>query len=152
MDRKTRLGQHSLPVEDPFDLQHDLSRVLRPAGALDIQEEFIRACIAMGEGKRWDAIVEAKNPERFAPIEEFDLFEDLRKKSSSEVAELLKENASAIEALDERMSALIEERKHNVRMSRALRGTIEDTSDLRNELRTIVRTLRPRSKQMDELQ
>jgi hypothetical protein len=106
----------------------------------------------MGEGKRWDAIVEAKNPERFAPVEEFDLFEDLRKKSASEVAELVNENASAIEALDERMNALIEERKHNVRMSRALRGTIEDTTDLRNELRTIVRTLRPRSKQMDELQ
>lgn len=152
MDRKTRLGQHSLPVEDPFDLQHDLSRVLRPDGALDIQEEFIRACIAMGDGKRWDSIVEAKNPERFAPVEEFDLFEDLRKKSTGEVAELLKENATAMEALDERMGALIEERKHNVRMSRALRGTIEDTTDLRNELRTIVRSLRPRSKQMDELQ
>lgn len=152
MEKKTRLGQHSLPIEDPFDLKHDLSRVLRPAGALDIQEEFIRACLAMGDGGRWDSIVEAKNPERFVPVAEFDLFEDLRKKSKEEVAALLSENATAIEALDERMNALTEERKHNVQMSRALRGTIEDTTELRNELRTIVRTLRPRSKEMDVLQ
>jgi DNA polymerase sigma len=152
MDRKTRLGQHSLPIEDPFDLKHDLSRVLRPAGAMDIQEEFLRACIALGSGERWNLIVEAKHPERFVPVEEFDLFADLRGKTSEEVAALVKENAAAIEGLDERMTALIEERQSNVRMSKALRGTIEDTTDLRNELRTIVRTLRPRSKQMDELQ
>jgi hypothetical protein len=37
-------------------------------------------------------------------------------------------------------------------MSKRLRGTIEETSDLRKELKTIIRGLRPRSKQMDELQ
>ena len=71
MEKKTRLGQHSLPIEDPFDLKHDLSRVLRPTGALDIQEEFIRACLAMGDGNRWDSIVEAKNPERLICLKTF---------------------------------------------------------------------------------
>lgn len=152
LDRKTRLGQHSLPIEDPLDLDHDLSRVLRPSGALDIQEEFLRTCIALCEGQRWEHIVEAKRPERFLPVEEFDLFADLRTKSKDEVAALVQENTTATEALDERMTALTEERQRNVKMSRALRGKIEDTTDLRNELRTIVRTLRPRSQKMDELQ
>tara|TARA_B110000003_G_scaffold202319_1_gene201021 strand:- start:4211 stop:6391 length:2181 start_codon:yes stop_codon:yes gene_type:complete len=152
MEKRTRLGQHSLPVEDPFDLTHDLSRVLRPAGAMDIQEELLKACFAMAAGERWERITEAKYPERFAPVEEFDLFADLRDKTAVEVAALVKENSMAIEALDERITALSDERQMNVRMSKALRGTIEDTTDLRNELRTIVRELRPRSKQMDELQ
>lgn len=152
MEKRTRLGQHSLPIEDPFDLTHDLSRVLRPHGAMDIQEEFLRACLAMAKGNRWSEIVDAKHPERFTPVEEFDLFADLRTKTAVEVAALVKENATEVEALDERLTALIDERKLNVRMSKRLRGTIEETTDLRNELRTIVRSLRPRSKQMDELQ
>lgn len=152
MEKKTRLGLHSLPIEDPFDLDHDLSRVLRPAGAMDIQEEFLRTCLHLASGERWENIVDAKHPDRFLPVEEFDLFADLRTQSAVEVAALVKENTGAMEALEERMTALTEERQLNIRMSRALRGTIEETSDLRNELRTIVRTLRPRSKKMDELQ
>jgi len=152
MEKKTRLGLHSLPIEDPFDLNHDLSRVLRPAGALDVQEELLKTCMAMASGERWETIVDAKHPDRFVPVEEFDLFADLRTQSAVEVAGLVKENTTAIEALDERMTALTEERQHNIKMSRTLRGTIEETSDLRNELRTIVRTLRPRSEKMDELQ
>ena len=152
MEKRTRLGQHSLPVEDPFDLKHDLSRVLRPSGAMDIQEEFLKACLAIASGSRWSDIVNAKHPERFTPVEEFDLFADLRPKTAVEVATLVKENATELEALDERLTALIDERKLNIRMSKRLRGTIEETSDLRKELKTIIRGLRPRSKQMDELQ
>ena len=68
------------------------------------------------------------------------------------MATLVKENTTELEALDERLTALIDERKLNIRMSKRLRGTIEETSDLRKELKTIIRGLRPRSKQMDELQ
>lgn len=67
MEKKTRLGLHSLPIEDPFDLNHDLSRVLRPAGALDVQEELFKACMAMASGERWGTIVDAKHPDRFLP-------------------------------------------------------------------------------------
>ena len=38
-----RLGEHSMPIEDPFSLNHDLSRVLRPSGYLTIREEVLKA-------------------------------------------------------------------------------------------------------------
>ena len=37
-----RLGIHCLPVEDPFDHKHDLSRVLTPEGAYEIIDEIFR--------------------------------------------------------------------------------------------------------------
>ncbi|MBT60504.1 MAG: hypothetical protein CMA63_02980 [Euryarchaeota archaeon] len=151
-DARTRLGKHSFPVEDPFDHEHDLSRVLRPEGALDIQEELFSFWIGLNEGKSWKALCETKNPERFKHLEEKDLFEDLRQKPRAEVDTMLAETIKQLADLEERISVLEEERHNNIRISRALRGLIEETSDLRNEHRTIVRSLRPRSQKMDALQ
>ena len=42
-ENKLRLGKHSLPVEDPFDHLHDLSRVLRTEGVMDIRGRIFTA-------------------------------------------------------------------------------------------------------------
>lgn len=151
-DKKTRLGLHSFPVEDPFDHEHDLSRVLRPEGALDVQEELFSFWIGLNEGKSWSELCGVKNPERFKHQEERDLFEDLREKPRAEVDKMLSETNAQLAEIENRIEALEDERKNNIRISRALRGLIEETSDLRNEHRNIVRSLRPRSQKMDALQ
>ena len=149
---KTRLGLHSFPVEDPFNHEHDLSRVLRPEGAMDIQEELFRFWIGINEGKSFSELCELKNPDRIQEKEEKDLFEDLRKLPKTEIDKMLKENAVQQSDLEERIEALHAERKNNIQISQALRGHIEETSGLRKEHRTLVRSLRPRSEKMDLLQ
>ena len=152
MEGKSRLGLHSFPVEDPFNHEHDLSRVIRPEGALDIQEELFRFWIGLNEGKSLDQLCELKNPERIQVIEEKDLFEDLRTLPKSTIDTMLKENAVQHSDLEERIEALHGERQNNIKISQALRGLFEETSGLRNEHRTLVRSLRPRSEKMDLLQ
>ena len=149
---KTRLGLHSLPVEDPFNHDHDLSRVVRPEGAMDIQEELLRFWIGLNEGKSLEQLCELKNPERIQMVEEKDLFEDLRKLSKATIETMLKENEVQHSDLEERIEALHSERQNNIKISQALRGLFEETSDLRNEHRTLVRSLRPRSQKTDLLQ
>lgn len=149
---KTRLGLHSFPVEDPFNHEHDLSRVLRPDGAMDIQEELFRFWIGINEGKSFSELCELKNPERIQEMEEKDLFEDLRKLPKSDIDKMLKETESQHSDLEIRIEALHQERKNNIQISQALRGHFEETSGLRKEHRTLVRSLRPRSEKMDQLQ
>ena len=150
-DSRTRLGLHSFPVEDPFDLNHDLSRVLRPEGALDIQEEMFRFWFGLKEGKSWEQLCELKNPERRIEPEERDLFEDLRNISKEQLNQRVVKNDSKISELEQRIEALNQERQNNIDISQALRGIFEETSDLRKEHRDIVRTLKPRSQRIDEL-
>ena len=68
--------QHVMPIEDPFDHDHDLSRVLRAEGAMSIQDEFMRAIHMLSEGKSWQEICE---PIFDINEEPEDLFHDLRK-------------------------------------------------------------------------
>ena len=152
MGAKTRLGLHSFPVEDPFNHDHDLSRVIRPSGAMDIQEELFRFWIGINEGKSLEELCAFKNPERIKLIEEKDLFEDLRQLKKEEVDEKLKENETQYSEMEESLNALQSERQNNIKISQALRGHMEETSGLRKEHRTLVRSLRPRSQKMELLQ
>ena len=152
MGAKTRLGLHSFPVEDPFNHDHDLSRVIRPAGALDIQEEFFRFWIGINEGKTLEELCAFKNPDRIQLVEEKDLFEDLRQLKKEEIDEMLKENLTQHSEMEERLKALQSERQNNIKISQALRGHMEETSGLRKEPRSLVRSLRPRSQKMELLQ
>jgi len=151
MGGKTRLGLHSFPVEDPFDHSHDLSRVLRPEGALDIQEEMFRFWFGLKEGKGWEELCEFKHPERRVEIDEKDLFEDLRKLSKEDIGKKNAEIERNISELEQRIEALNQERQNNIKISQALRGIFEETSDLRNEHRQIVRGLKPRQQRIQEL-
>ena len=152
MGPKTRLGLHSFPVEDPFNHDHDLSRVVRPSGALDIQEELFRFWIGLNEGKTLQELCGLKNPERIQVAEEKDLFEDLRPLKKEEVEQMLAENLTQNAELEERLKALQNERQNNIKISQALRGHMEETSGLRKEHRALVRSLRPRSQKMELLQ
>ncbi len=149
MGSKTRLGLHSFPVEDPFNHDHDLSRVIRPAGALDIQEELFRFWIGINEGKTLEELCELKNPERIQVVEEKDLFEDLRQLKKEDIERMLNENATEYAEKEELMTALQTERQNNIKISQALRGHMEETSGLRKEHRALVRSLRPRSQKME---
>jgi hypothetical protein len=64
-----------MPIEDPFSLNHDLSRVLRPSGYLTIREEVLKAWVGMLNGAPW---AELSKKEATTEIQQFDLFEDLR--------------------------------------------------------------------------
>ena len=152
MGGKTRLGLHSFPVEDPFNHEHDLSRVLRPEGALDIQEELFRFWLELNQGKNWNELCQLKNPERFPVVEEKDLFEDLRTLAKADFELKVKANSEQLTDLEGRIEMLQQERQKNIKISQALRGLFEETSDLRNEHRKIVRSLRPRSDKMNALQ
>ena len=48
--------EHVMPIEDPFDHEHDLSRVVRAEGAMSIQNEFMRAINMLSDGKTWQEI------------------------------------------------------------------------------------------------
>ena len=45
--------EHVMPIEDPFNHEHDLSRVVRAEGAMSIQNEFMRAVQLLSEGQSW---------------------------------------------------------------------------------------------------
>ena len=44
------MGEHHLAIEDPFDPDHDLCRVVRPEGELKIKDELLRAAVLFGNG------------------------------------------------------------------------------------------------------
>ena len=51
-----RMGEHHLAVEDPFETEHDLSRVVRAEGELRIRNELLRAAMLFGSGSTWKEI------------------------------------------------------------------------------------------------
>ena len=56
-----------------------------------------------------------------------------------------------MDALDRRIDALEVERQSNLRMARAMRGVIEETSDLRKEHKAIIVGLKGRNAEIDEV-
>ena len=150
-DKIGRMGEHHLAIEDPFNTEHDLSRVVRAMGELRIRNELIRAARMIGEGATWKAICETVNPERLEHIEPEDLFFDLRDKSDHDVKNMREKVAAEMDALDKRIEALEAERLSNIKMARAMRGVIEETSDLRKEHKNVIVGLRERNKEIESL-
>ena len=85
-----RLGKFSLPVEDPFDNKHDLSRVLDVEGVFEIRDEVLRAYQLISENTDWDTITEIKYPEITPNEPKLDLFEDLRNQEDDKTRQDLK--------------------------------------------------------------
>lgn len=146
-----RMGEHHLAIEDPFDLDHDLCRVVRAAGELSIRNELLRAAVMFGNGSTWKEICETVDSERLKDMEPADIFHDLRDKSDDIVKNMLEKAQAEMKALEKRVEALDSERQSNVRMARAMRGVIEETSDLRKEHKAIIVGLRNRNKKIDEI-
>ena len=146
-----RMGEHHLAIEDPFDIDHDLCRVVRAEGELRIRNELLRAAVLFGNGSTWKEICETVDSERLKNLEPMDIFHDLRDKSNESVQSMLDKTRGEMDALDRRIDALEVERQSNLRMARAMRGVIEETSDLRKEHKTIIVGLKGRNSEIDEV-
>lgn len=150
-DRPPRVGAHHLAIEDPFDLDHDLCRVVWASGELKIRNELLRAARLFGEGQTWKAICETVDSERLAGLEPTDIFADLRTKSDDEVKQMKDVSLAESVALETRIEALESERSSAIRMAKAMRGVIEETSGLKKEHKAIIVGLKTRNKEIDSL-
>lgn len=146
-ENNLRLGKHSLPIEDPFDTLHDLSRVLRPEGAMDIREEFLRAFKILNEGGNWNKLTKTKFPELVNDSPNTDLFEDLRMMESQDVKDKLGELQSELSVLESELEIRNNERKNAIDMSKALRKNAE----LQKEENKIANTLKPRREKIEQV-
>ena len=146
-ENSVRLGKHSLPVEDPFATMHDLSRVLRPEGAMDNREEFLRAFKILSEGGDWKKLTETKFPELVNDSANTDLFEDLRALPNQDVKDMLGDLQSELSVLESEIEIRNNERKNAIEMSKALRKN----ADLQREENKIANTLKPRREKIEQL-
>ena len=103
-----------------------------------------------GENKNWAEICETVMPERFQDMEPEDLFHDLRSKSTKDVENLKSKLQGEMKATETRISALESEKKSAIRMSQAMKGAIEETSDLRSEHKKIIVGLKTRNKDISD--
>ena len=143
------MGHHHLSMEDPFDKEHDVCRVVRPEGELAIRDELLRAARMISEGKPFTEICEVILPERFKNEQPEDLFHDLRTQKEHEVKSKLDNITSEIDTLTTRIDALESERASAIRMARAMRGIIEETGDIRKKHKDTIGGIRKRGKEID---
>ena len=148
---KSRTGKHHVPIEDPFDHTHDLSRVLTAAGELSILNEILRVRFEISNGTSWDEICETINPERLADLEPEDLFHDLRNLSSSDVDNMKSKVQGELNGLETKIKALEEEKSVAIRLANAMKGVLEETSDIRSEHKSIHIGLKERSKEIRDI-
>ena len=146
-----RMGEHHLAIEDPFDLDHDLSRVVWADGEIRIRNELLRAAEMFGNGSPWKDICETVDPDRLSDMEPVDIFHDLRDKSDDIVRNMLEKTKAEIDSVDRLIDALESERQSTLRMAKAMRGVIEETSDLRKEHKSVVLGLKSRNAEIDEI-
>jgi DNA polymerase sigma len=143
-----RLGRFSLPVEDPFDNKHDLSRVLDVEGIFEIRDEVLRAYQMISENTDWDTITEIKYPEMTPNEPKLDLFEDLRNQEDDKTRQDLKILYEQLKVIENSVSVRESERSDAIKMSKALRRNAE----LAKEQSGLSSELRPRRTKIDELQ
>lgn len=143
-----RLGKFSLPVEDPFDNKHDLSRVLDVEGIFEIRDEVLRAYQLISENTDWDTITEIKYPEITPNEPKLDLFEDLRNQEDDKTRQDLKILYEQLKVIENSVSLRESERSDAIKMSKALRRNAE----LAKEQSGLSSELRPRRTKIDELQ
>ena len=142
-----RLGKFSLPVEDPFDNKHDLSRVLDVEGIFEIRDEVLRAYQMISENTDWDTITEIKYPEMTPNEPKLDLFEDLRNQEDDKTRQDLKILYEQLKVIENSVSVRESERSDAIKMSKALRRNAE----LAKEQSGLSSELRPRRTKIDEL-
>lgn len=62
-ERRLRYDQHNFAIEDPFDLSHDLGRVVNETTIRIIRDEFIRAVAIIIEDGDFHRVCEKVNDE-----------------------------------------------------------------------------------------
>ena len=110
-EESKRVGKHSLPVEDPFDLRRDLSTVLRAEGVMDIHEEILRMWFGICQGDSWQQLCAVRNPDKHISDEQLDLFHDLRDKDNKEVNASISDHTTQLEQLEKKIEVCNNERK-----------------------------------------
>lgn len=147
----TKMGNHHMAIEDPFDIDVDLCRVLRAHGELNIKNELIRACEMFSDGSTWKSICDTVDESRLEHLEPDDLFHDLRDKSDSIVANMLEKTKAEMVSLEKRVNALEDEKHSTIKMAKAMRGVIDETSGIRKEHKATVLGLKERSDLIEEI-
>tara|TARA_Y100000766_G_scaffold248025_1_gene229591 strand:- start:6407 stop:8524 length:2118 start_codon:yes stop_codon:yes gene_type:complete len=140
--------EHVMPIEDPFDHDHDLSRVVRAEGAMSIQDEFMRAITMLAEGKSWQEICE---PAVEIDEEPDDLFHDLRTITMDEVSSRLDTLQTNLERVEGQIRDLVEERQNSKELLDLLRGGLRETRNVKSDRQQILSELRPLSMKVQEL-
>ena len=146
-ENKLRLGKHSLPVEDPFDHLHDLSRVLRTEGVMDIREEFLRAYNIISVGGSWEELTKTKFPELVNETPNTDLFEDLRDIPKQNVIDKLENLQDNLLVVESKIKVRKSERNNAIEMSKAIRKSAE----LKNEETKLGNSLKPRREKIEKI-
>lgn len=150
-ENTNRMGEHHMAIEDPFELDHDLCRVVNAEGELRIKNELIRAAILFGNGSTWKEICETVDASRLQHMEPADLFHDLRDKPDNLVQNMIEKTKAEMDSVDRRIDALESERQSTLRMAKAMRGVIEETADLRKEHKAIIIGLKGRNNEIEEI-
>jgi DNA polymerase sigma len=140
--------EHVMPIEDPFNHEHDLSRVVRAEGAMSIQNEFMRVTEMLAEGKSWKDICE---PVFDLDEEPDDLFHDLRSTSADEISSRLDGLRSDLESVETQIRELVEERQNSKELLDLLRGGLRETRNVKSDRQQILSELRPLSMKVQEL-
>ena len=140
--------EHIMPIEDPFDHEHDLSRVVKPEGAMTIQEEFMRALHLLSEGKSWKQIC---TPVMEINEEPEDFFHDLRTQNTDVLKTSLEAMKSEVIDVEEHIQSLVTERQNSKELLDLLRGTLKETRNVKSNRQSILSELRPLSLKVQEL-
>jgi hypothetical protein len=140
--------EHVMPIEDPFNHGHDLSRVVRAEGAMSIQNEFMRAVQLLSEGKSWKEVCE---PVFEIEEEPDDLFHDLRTTSRDEISARLEAMRVELGDVESQIRELVEERQNSKELLDLLRGGLRETRNVKSDRQQILSELRPLSMKVQEL-
>ena len=140
--------EHVMPIEDPFDHEHDLSRVVRAEGAMSMQNEFMRALHMLSEGKTWQAICQ---PVHEINDEPDDLFHDLRKSSADEVATRLEAMQTKLVDVEKQIDELVKEHINSKELLDLLRYGLKEPRNVKSDRQQILSELRPLSLKVQEM-
>ena len=148
-DSNARLGQHQLAIEDPFDLNRDLSSVLRPEGFFDIRDEILRVLDMISKNENYSSICELKSPEKFSMFEKKDLFEDLRNEERHVLESKKDSLMQELKAVESRLESAKEERNRALKLSKAVKGVIDATSEMSKDAKEVVKLLKQGAKELE---
>ena len=140
--------EHIMPIEDPFDHEHDLSRVVKAEGAMTIQEEFMRALHLLSEGTSWKEICK---PIFEIDEEPEDFFHDLRTQNTDVLVKTVEEMKFEVSQIEEHIHSLVTERQNSKELLDLLRGTLQETRNVKSNRQSILSELRPLSMKVQVL-
>ena len=137
-----------MPIEDPFDHEHDLSRVVRAEGAMSMQNEFMRALHMLSEGKTWQSICQ---PVHEMTDEPDDLFHDLRTISADELETRLDTLQTELANVEKQIDELVKEHINSKELLDLLREGLKETRNVKSDRQQILSELRPLSMKVQEM-